>query len=83
MAERHVHRPARQVEVERRVRMPFERLMELVAALSPEDEQLTLGVLGERGLVELVGVVGYYTFVSMTLTAFDIGSDHLQPELLE
>lgn len=40
--------------------------------------------LGEQGLVELVGVVGYYTFVSMTLTTFEIGlPEALQPELLE
>lgn len=30
------------------MRMPFERLMEEVAALGPEDWELPLGVLGER-----------------------------------
>ena len=30
------------------VKMPFERLMELVAALSPEDRKLPIGVLAER-----------------------------------
>jgi 4-carboxymuconolactone decarboxylase len=40
--------------------------------------------LGEQGLVELVGVIGYYTFVSMTLNTFEIGlPDFLQPELLD
>lgn len=29
--------------------------------------------LGERGVVELVGVLGYYTLVAMTLNAFEIG----------
>jgi 4-carboxymuconolactone decarboxylase len=29
--------------------------------------------LGERGVVELVGLLGYYTLVSMTLNAFDVG----------
>ena len=29
--------------------------------------------LGEDGLVELVGLLGYYTLVSMTLNAFEIG----------
>jgi 4-carboxymuconolactone decarboxylase len=29
--------------------------------------------LGEAGVVELVGVLGYYTLVSMTLNAFEIG----------
>ncbi|HXZ85901.1 MAG TPA: carboxymuconolactone decarboxylase family protein [Myxococcota bacterium] len=27
---------------------------------------------GERGLVELIAVLGFYTFVSMTLNAFDV-----------
>ena len=37
-----------------------------------------LAAFGEKGVVELVGVVGYYTFVSMTLTTFEIGApgDH-------
>jgi len=30
-------------------------------------------LLGEAGLVELVGILGYYTLVSMTLNGFDIG----------
>ena len=29
-----------------------------------------LAALGERGLVELIGVIGYYTMVAMTLNAF-------------
>jgi 4-carboxymuconolactone decarboxylase len=29
--------------------------------------------LGERGVVELVGILGYYSLVSMTLNAFEIG----------
>lgn len=38
-------------------------------------------LLGERGLVELVGVIGYYTLVSMTLVTFEIGlPESLQPE---
>ena len=32
-----------------------------------------VAVLGERGVVELVGVAGYYTLVAMTLNAFEIG----------
>jgi 4-carboxymuconolactone decarboxylase len=40
--------------------------------------------LGEQGLVELVGVIGYYTLVSMTLNTFEIGlPEFLQPELLD
>jgi 4-carboxymuconolactone decarboxylase len=33
----------------------------------------TVKVLGERKVVELVGILGYYTMVSMTLNVFDIG----------
>lgn len=41
-------------------------------------------LLGERALVELIGVLGYYTLVSMTLNVFEIGvppgeSDPLSP----
>lgn len=32
-----------------------------------------LAALGERGTVELVGLLGYYTLVAMTLNAFEIG----------
>lgn len=32
-----------------------------------------VGLFGERGLVEIISTIGYYTFVCMTLNAFDIG----------
>ena len=35
--------------------------------------EAALAALGETGLVELVGVLGYYTLVAMTLNAFGIG----------
>lgn len=31
-----------------------------------------VGVLGERGVVDLTGVLGYYTLVSMTLNVFEV-----------
>jgi 4-carboxymuconolactone decarboxylase len=31
-----------------------------------------LALLGERGLVDLVGILGYYALVSMTLVTFDV-----------
>jgi 4-carboxymuconolactone decarboxylase len=31
-----------------------------------------VAVLGERGMVELVGICGYYSLVAMTLNAFDM-----------
>jgi 4-carboxymuconolactone decarboxylase len=40
--------------------------------------------LGERRLVELVALVGYYSLVALTLNAFELGiPDKLAPELLE
>ena len=32
-----------------------------------------VAILGERGVVELVAILGYYSLVSMTLNAFEIG----------
>jgi 4-carboxymuconolactone decarboxylase len=43
-----------------------------------------LAALGEAGVVELVGILGYYTLVSMTLNAFEIGlPDGARPELTD
>ena len=38
-----------------------------------------LEALGDQGLVELVGVLGYYTLVAMTLNAFEIGPPAGEP----
>ena len=32
-----------------------------------------LAVLGERGMVDLVGILGYYSLVALTLNAFELG----------
>jgi 4-carboxymuconolactone decarboxylase len=32
-----------------------------------------IALLGERGMVEIIGLCGYYTMVSMTLNTFDFG----------
>ena len=42
-----------------------------------------LAALGEQGLVELVGLLGYYTLVAMTLNGFDIGLPEGEPIELE
>lgn len=40
--------------------------------------------LTERGIVELVGILGYYTLVSFTLNAFEINlPEAVEPELLD
>lgn len=38
-----------------------------------------VSLLGETGTVELVGVLGYYTLVAMTLNTFNIGIDGTTP----
>lgn len=39
-------------------------------------------LLTERGVVELVGILGYYCLISLTLNAFELGlPDHAAPEL--
>ena len=39
-------------------------------------------ILTERGLVELVGILGYYSLISLTLNAFELGiPEHIAPEL--
>ena len=38
-----------------------------------EMHEAAQAALGEQGVVELVGLLGYYTLVAMTLNAFDIG----------
>jgi 4-carboxymuconolactone decarboxylase len=40
-------------------------------------------VLGERGLVELVALLGYYSMVALTLNAFEIGLPDAHAEELE
>ncbi|WP_158742645.1 carboxymuconolactone decarboxylase family protein [Acidisphaera sp. L21] len=39
----------------------------------PDIHTRAIAALGEIGTVELVGLLGYYTLVSMTLNAFEIG----------
>jgi 4-carboxymuconolactone decarboxylase len=76
-------RPAFQSDPERLVYEIATSILE--THLVPEQlYQEGVRALGEQGLVELVGVIGYYTFVSMTLNTFEIGlPEFLQPELLD
>ena len=44
--------------------------------------QKGLETMGEKGLVELVGILGYYSLVALTLNAFEIGlPENFAPEL--
>ena len=40
--------------------------------LSDATHDAALAALGRQGLVDLVGVCGYYTLISMTINAFEI-----------
>ncbi len=42
-------------------------------AVAEDTYQTAAGHLGETGLVELVGLLGYYTLAAMTLNAFEMG----------
>jgi 4-carboxymuconolactone decarboxylase len=41
--------------------------------ISKTQHDTAVAALGERAVVELVGILGYYSLVSMTLNAFEIG----------
>jgi len=41
--------------------------------VAPELYQRAVAALGEPGVVELVGLIGYYSLVAMTLHVFEIG----------
>lgn len=43
--------------------------------IGPDSLGAGLAAFGERGMVELVGIVGYYIFVAMTLNAFDMRAE--------
>jgi len=58
---------------------------EVVSApkVSEETFKLAIELLGEEGVMDLTGLIGYYNFVAMTLKAFDVqrqpGSELLLP----
>jgi 4-carboxymuconolactone decarboxylase len=45
--------------------------------------EAAIGLLGSHGAVDLVGILGYYALISMTINAFEIGAstDHADPFL--
>ncbi|MCK9486347.1 MAG: carboxymuconolactone decarboxylase family protein [Dehalococcoidia bacterium] len=44
-----------------------------------ETYRQAVDVLGEGGVVDVVGIVGYYTLVSMTLNVFEVGLPEGEP----
>ena len=61
----------------------FDVATALVATASLPDAMFARAeaALGRQGLVELIGVVGYYTMVAMTLNAFEIAAPDGAPRL--
>lgn len=52
------------------------RVSSTLLAQSKLDNELYaegVGILGERGMVELVAILGYYSLVALTLNAFELG----------
>ena len=51
--------------------------------VSSETYARAIGIFGEQGVMDLTGLIGYYSFVAITLKAFDVqrpaGSDLLLP----
>jgi 4-carboxymuconolactone decarboxylase len=45
--------------------------------VSPRTFELAKEALGEKGIVELCGILGYYTLMAMTINAFDVGPAEL------
>ncbi|WP_354122630.1 carboxymuconolactone decarboxylase family protein [Bradyrhizobium sp. LA6.7] len=68
---------AREVPIieEAKSKAVYDYVVELQRTHLVSDQTHTTAVkeLGEQGVVELVGVLGYYTLVAMTLNAFEIG----------
>jgi len=63
--------------------MPFAKMQNRHVAISLYDTkqvpdsiyQRALSVLGRDVLVDLVGVLGYYAFISMTINVFEVDAD--------
>lgn len=67
---------------EERVVYDFARCLHEKHEIDDELYARSVKLLGERAVVELVGLLGYYTLVSMTLNVFEIGlPEGADPEL--
>ena len=50
----------------------FSRELNLTRGVSDALYTRAIAILGEEGTVDLVGVLGYYALISMTIKAFDV-----------
>ncbi len=55
------------------------RAMHETHHLAPDLYAKAVATFGEQGLVEMMATIGFYTFVSMTLNAFDVPTAPGQP----
>jgi len=62
-----------------RVVYDFSLTLNQTHAIPTELYQTAIDVLGERAVVELVGILGYYTLISMTLNTFEISPPDGKP----
>ena len=66
-----------------RTLVEFTRELVSEEKVSSETFDKALNLFGEEGLVDIVGLIGYYNLVAMTLKAFDVqrpvGSELLLP----
>jgi 4-carboxymuconolactone decarboxylase len=62
----------RQKQVDEAVVYAFSRELNMTRAVTDETFDRTIECLGADATVDLVGVLGYYALVSMTIKAFDL-----------
>ena len=56
----------------------FTRELNLTRAVSPALFERAVAILGNESTVDLVGVLGYYSLISMTIKAFEV--DPIDPD---
>ena len=71
-------------EIEK-ILIQFTRELVSEEKVSSDTFEIALNLFGNEGLVDIVGLIGYYNFVAMTLKAFDlqrpVGTELLLPTL--
>jgi 4-carboxymuconolactone decarboxylase len=75
------HRPPAFRSDDERLVYDFSRRLHEDHAVDDDLYRSAVTVLGEHGVVELVGLLGYYTLVAMTLNTFEFGVPEGAPPL--
>lgn len=76
-----IRRPPRFKNPDEPVVYNFSVSLNQTHAVPDELYQKAVATIGLRGVVELVGILGYYTLISMTLNTFEILPEGTVPEL--